>query len=703
MFRFAFSIRLGFMNKVWEKAIRLSSAGKQDPSMGNIQTLMAVDPMRIFGGAVGVHWIWLGPVLICAAVGLMAIEIGPVALVPVVVLLIIVFIQIKIVLRIKRTRRNVVQHTDRRVQLTNEILTGIRMIKAYAWEEHATIMVEEARSKELHHLKWLLYYLAANAIVFFMAPILIAVCTFSTYAAVYGSDKLNVPKVVAVLGYMNLMRLPMALTPKMLGAFVDSLVSYNRLGKFLFQSDEIAKRPMFPRTKEDDEIVVHIPKNSSFSWAMEVPSKRSTRVLPNQTNSKNRGLTKNEEVVAESAEGQKSLRTETEEMFGEKSSNGSSTGAAAEWSLNVVESALNLRKGSLTVVVGTVGSGKSSLFSAILHEMKNTSNNGSVGSGVVVRGSVALVAQKAWIQNATVKDAILFGSKYDEKQYNTVLQHSQLKPDLVTLPHGDKTEIGDRGLNLSGGQKQRIAIARSLYKQQEKDLFLFDDPLSAVDVHVASALWKEALGKGSVLEGKTRVVVMNSHYHFLQQADHVIYLDNGTVTYYENPQTAVQDHPWLQSKTISTTIDNGDVQEDGGDGDRAQQSRAIHLQVAEEAEVDDTTSSMIRHRSVSHQSVQSVESHQSSARTRSLSSNNNKLYEKENRVKGAVTLATYVTWFRSAASCGGGVPLAVTVFIFFAFVQVSWLEKLEQSAHKLKRMFSLLYRCVFFFPPRIVY
>ena len=105
MFRYAFSIRLGFMNKVWEKALRLSSSGKQDPSMGNIQTLMAVDPMRIFGGAVGVHWIWLGPVLICAAVALMAIEIGWIALVPVCILFLIMFFQIKIVIRIKATRR----------------------------------------------------------------------------------------------------------------------------------------------------------------------------------------------------------------------------------------------------------------------------------------------------------------------------------------------------------------------------------------------------------------------------------------------------------------------------------------------------------------------------------------------------------------------------------------------------------------------
>lgn len=81
MFRYALSIRLGFMNQVWEKALKISSSGKQDTSMGNIQTLMAVDPMRIMGGSIGVHWAWVGPVLIFAAVVLMSIEIGWVALV----------------------------------------------------------------------------------------------------------------------------------------------------------------------------------------------------------------------------------------------------------------------------------------------------------------------------------------------------------------------------------------------------------------------------------------------------------------------------------------------------------------------------------------------------------------------------------------------------------------------------------------------
>ena len=120
---------------------------------------------------------------------------------------------------------------------------------------------------------------------------------------------------------------------------------------------------------------------------------------------------------------------------------------------NIVYFSLN-RTGSLVAVVGLVGSGKSSLLAAVLGEMKSNNNNNSKGGGemrsTTVHGTIALVAQKAWIQNATVREAILFGDAFDQIKYDRVLSASQLLQDLASLSNGDQTEIGDRGLNLSG-------------------------------------------------------------------------------------------------------------------------------------------------------------------------------------------------------------------------------------------------------------
>jgi ABC-type multidrug transport system fused ATPase/permease subunit len=145
---------------------------------------------------------------------------------------------------------------------------------------------------------------------------------------------------------------------------------------------------------------------------------------------------------------------------------------------------LNFRavRGMKVAVCGTVGSGKSSLLSCILGEIPKISGE------VNLHGSTAYVSQSPWIQSGKIQDNILFGMEMDTDRYNKVLEVCSLKKDLEILPHGDQTMIGERGINLSGGQKQRIQIARALY--QDADIFLFDDPFSAVDVHTGSHLFK---------------------------------------------------------------------------------------------------------------------------------------------------------------------------------------------------------------------
>ena len=139
--------------------------------------------------------------------------------------------------------------------------------------------------------------------------------------------------------------------------------------------------------------------------------------------------------------------------------------------------------GSLTAVVGSVGSGKSSLVSAILGEMEILA--GDIGA----ERNVAYVPQQAWMQNATLKENILFGKEADSRTYQNVLSACALEPDLQVLPGGDQTEIGEKGINLSGGQKQRISLARAVY--QDADLYLLDDPLSAVDSHVGKHIFEK--------------------------------------------------------------------------------------------------------------------------------------------------------------------------------------------------------------------
>ncbi|KAM0029424.1 putative ABC-type xenobiotic transporter [Helianthus debilis subsp. tardiflorus] len=180
---------------------------------------------------------------------------------------------------------------------------------------------------------------------------------------------------------------------------------------------------------------------------------------------------------------------------------------------------IRVNQGMRVVVCGTVGSGKSSLLSYILGEVSKISGS------VKVEGSKAYVAQSPWIQSGTIEDNILFGREMDRERYEKVLEACSLKKDLEVLSFGDQTVIGERGINLSGGQKQRIQIARALY--QDADIYLFDDPFSAVDAHTGSHLFKECILR--FLESKT-VIYITHQVEFLPAADLILVLRDGRIT-----------------------------------------------------------------------------------------------------------------------------------------------------------------------------
>ncbi|XP_074651922.1 multidrug resistance-associated protein 1-like isoform X2 [Tubulanus polymorphus] len=181
---------------------------------------------------------------------------------------------------------------------------------------------------------------------------------------------------------------------------------------------------------------------------------------------------------------------------------------------------IKIPDGCLCAVIGQVGAGKSSLISALLGEMNK------IDGFVNVRGKVAYVAQQAWIQNETVRNNILFGNEVDCNKYDRVVQACALEQDLKILPGGDQTEIGEKGINLSGGQKQRVNLARAVY--DDADLYLLDDPLSAVDSHVGKHIFDEVIGKTGLLAKKTRILVTHG-LHWLPKVDLIICLKNGEI------------------------------------------------------------------------------------------------------------------------------------------------------------------------------
>ncbi|XP_023237651.1 multidrug resistance-associated protein 1-like isoform X3 [Centruroides sculpturatus] len=181
---------------------------------------------------------------------------------------------------------------------------------------------------------------------------------------------------------------------------------------------------------------------------------------------------------------------------------------------------ISIPPGKLIAVVGRVGAGKSSLVSALLGDMH------LITGKVNIKGKLAYVAQQAWIQNATVRQNIIFTSHFSKKKYDNIIEACALLPDFDILPGGDMTEIGEKGINLSGGQKQRVSLARAIYNNA--DVYLLDDPLSAVDSHVGKHIFDRVIGPNGLLRKKTRILVSHG-ITFLPQTDIIIVLKNGEI------------------------------------------------------------------------------------------------------------------------------------------------------------------------------
>ena len=177
-------------------------------------------------------------------------------------------------------------------------------------------------------------------------------------------------------------------------------------------------------------------------------------------------------------------------------------------------------KGELSCVVGRVGAGKSSFLQAMVGDLWK------IHGEVVVHGTIAYVAQESWVMNASIKENIVFGHRWDPQFYDQTLYACALKEDFKSLPNGDQTEVGERGISLSGGQKARLTLARAVYARA--DVYLLDDVLSAVDQHVGRHLINNVLGPKGLLATKTRVLATNS-IPVLAEADFIALLRDGKI------------------------------------------------------------------------------------------------------------------------------------------------------------------------------
>jgi len=248
---------------------------------------------------------------------------------------------------------------------------------------------------------------------------------------------------------------------------------------------------------------------------------------------------------------------------------------------------------------------------------------------------------QAWIQNLTVRQCILFGKPYDRTKYRATLAAAQLKTDLENLAAGDATEIGERGINLSGGQKARVSLARAIYA--DADVYILDDPLSAVDAHVSRAIFDEAICDR--LAGKTRLLILSSNYHLLSAADQILILEGGRVVGSGSFQKLAPKFPQYFKKPASP-VDPLPV---------------LCTQMSKSAACFDRLPSVVMVEQEEPEAMEGVENAAAAAGA---------LIGKEDREVGQVSMGVYIQYFAGATKTrAGGIWLALSLLFIFGLGQ----------------------------------
>uniref|UniRef100_A0A7N6AV46 Copper homeostasis protein cutC homolog n=1 Tax=Anabas testudineus TaxID=64144 RepID=A0A7N6AV46_ANATE len=437
-------------------------------TVGETVNLMSADAQRFNDVTNFIHLIWSCPLQIALSIVFLWLELGPSVLAGLAVMVLMVPINGLLATKARKFQVKNMKFKDKRLKIMNEILNGIKILKLYAWEPSFQTQVEDVRGQELKVMKKFAYLTSVSTFIFSCAPALVSLATFAVFVGVSSDNVLTAEKAFTSISLFNVLRFPLAMLPMLIAAIVQTGVSKKRLEKFLGGEDL--------ETSTEKVCLLCQTHFYTFGYMWLQNFVFVSTVFHN----------------------------------------------IAHMYLFVFASvSLDIKPGRLVAVVGAVGSGKSSLMSALLGEMHSTKGF------INIKGSLAFVPQQAWIQNATLRDNILFGSPCEEKRFQQVIQACALAPDLELLPGGVLTEIGEKGINLSGGQKQRVSLARAAYSQS--DIYLLDDPLSAVDSHVGKHLFDKVIGPNGLLKDKTRILVTHG-VSFLPYVDEIVVLVNGKVS-----------------------------------------------------------------------------------------------------------------------------------------------------------------------------
>ncbi|KAK9869789.1 hypothetical protein WA026_003521 [Henosepilachna vigintioctopunctata] len=579
-------MRVACCTLIYRKSLRLTRTSLSKTTVGQIINLLSNDVSRFDEGFVLFHFLWIAPLQTCFGLYLIYREIQVSAFFGIAFLLALFPLQIWVGNKTSTLRLQTAIRTDERVRLMNEIIVGIQVIKMYCWEKSFAKLIHHARRREMKTIRmhaYLIGLLYAFEMFITRTSIFISILSFVLFGNIISADK-----VFAITGIYNIIRpLITILFSISVSSVAEVHVSVTRINTFLCHDEIVKDEPLKDlgetRSKPDNDQSTYVDLQNISSGTLDKPNDDDFQEEQMRIH-----LDKVDAVwIADS---------EIKDLS----------------NLN-----LNIVGNQLVAVIGPVGSGKSSLINLFLKEM-------TIVAGIMeIRGNISYASQEPWLFSGSIRQNILFGVEYDKDRYESIIKVCALEHDLKLFPYGDKTLVGERGKILSGGQKARINLARCIYKKA--DIYLLDDPLSAVDVNVGKHLYFQCIDE--YLSNKICVLVTHQ-LQYLHTADKILIMEDGTIK---------------QSGTFD------ELQSSGLDF-------AKLLEKAEEKETDIDVK-RIRSRQLSIHNVPSVHSI-----TQGLE-DNIQFEDEEEMGHGKVKLRTYYDYFRS----GGNlleIILLISIFVF---------------------------------------
>ncbi|KAF9172456.1 hypothetical protein BGX21_005723 [Mortierella sp. AD011] len=515
-------IRQSLISLMYRKCLTLSTS--TSISTGTIVNLISNDVQPFESATPFMLYAIIGPIEMIFVMYFLWKEIEVACLSGLLVFAILMPIQTYFSRHFSTIRNKTVNARDERIRTLSDVFQGIELVKLCAWEVPFQEKILMLRSIELGYIWKANVMRACNmAIYFFFLP-LIALFVFFTY---WLQDKALTPdKVFVSLTLFNVMRLTMtSFFPKALETTAEARVSVRRITDFMLlpelrsiENEFKAKKDMDSMTecdtgadKKDNKnltpsLLLEM-RNASFSWTV-------------ATGENNEILKLSAKEKAEPHEGQPA-----EDEKQEGSADNLTMNSPRKAILNNIN--ITLRRDELLAVVGPVGCGKSSFCMALLQEMPLASGSFVLAEEGKKRVTMSYSAQSPWIFAGTIKSNILFGSTFNQERYNRVIKACELIRDISLFPQGDETIIGEKGVTLSGGQRARVSLARAAYR--DSDVYILDDPLSAVDPKVGRALFENCIN--GFLKDKARVLVTHQ-LQYIKDCENVLVLEQGQVTHH---------------------------------------------------------------------------------------------------------------------------------------------------------------------------